>query len=262
MALYTPRSRTICKCANYGIIEMPSDTPLTPQSLDASFSLPPGRVLDICVRLQNAILAQRLKPGAKLSEDEVGEIFSSSRTVIRAALQALAHTGLVEIKKNRGAYVAKPTIINAHEVFEARTLIEPEVTRRAAKNITAEDLKKLTKHIEAEHLALASNDISKALALSGIFHIAIANIASHAVYSNIVQSLITQSSLIIALYAKRPDTACESHSHAALLEAFAKGDGEAAAAIMQSHLVDLHSGLNLRTLPVEQPSLAKALAGI
>ncbi|MBL4733476.1 MAG: GntR family transcriptional regulator [Rhizobiaceae bacterium] len=241
---------------------MPSDTPLTPQSLDASFSLPPGRVLDICVRLQNAILAQRLKPGAKLSEDEVGEIFSSSRTVIRAALQALAHTGLVEIKKNRGAYVAKPTIINAHEVFEARTLIEPEVTRRAAKNITAEDLKKLTKHIEAEHLALASNDISKALALSGIFHIAIANIASHAVYSNIVQSLITQSSLIIALYAKRPDTACESHSHAALLEAFAKGDGEAAAAIMQSHLVDLHSGLNLRTLPVEQPSLAKALAGI
>lgn len=241
---------------------MQSDTPLMPQSFDASFSLPPGRVLDICIRLQNAILAHRLKPGAKLSEDEVGEIFSSSRTVIRAALQALAHTGLVEIKKNRGAYVAKPTITNAHEVFEARTLIEPEVARRAAQNINREDLKKLTKHIEAEHKALDSNDIGKALALSGIFHIVIADIANHAVYSNIIQSLITQSSLIIALYSKRLETACESHSHAALLEAFEKGDGEAASAIMQSHLVDLHSGLNLRTLPNEQLSLATALAGI
>src|SRR5690606_30583055 len=59
---------------------------------DGGFSLPPGRALAICLALQKAILEHRLRPGMKLSEDEVGEIFGASRTVVRAALHALAHS--------------------------------------------------------------------------------------------------------------------------------------------------------------------------
>ena len=45
---------------------------------DAGFSLPPGRALAICLALEKAILEHRLRPGMKLSEDEVGEIFGAS----------------------------------------------------------------------------------------------------------------------------------------------------------------------------------------
>jgi DNA-binding GntR family transcriptional regulator len=231
------------------------------EAFDGAYSLPPGRALDICLRLQTAIIEHRLQPGIKLSEDEVGEIYGASRTVVRSALQALAHSGLVEIKRNRGATVAKPTVGDAHEVFEARALIEPEVARRAAAQMSDEDLKNLREHIEAEHEALAANDMGKALALSGLFHIAIADIAEHSVYAGMVQSLITKSSLIIALYWNRPDTTCESHAHHALMDAFAKRDGEAAHAIMRSHLIDLHSGLDLKTRVKVETSLAEALAG-
>ncbi|MEM9575313.1 MAG: GntR family transcriptional regulator, partial [Pseudomonadota bacterium] len=79
----------------------------------------------IVTGLQQAILEHRLPPGTKLSEDEIGEVYGVSRTIVRSALQSLAHDQLVTIEKHRGAFVARPTIREAHEVFEGRALIEP-----------------------------------------------------------------------------------------------------------------------------------------
>src|SRR5215472_7189838 len=83
-------------------------------------------------RLRDAIFAHRLPPGTKLPEDELAAIYAVSRTVIRSALQALAHDRLVRLEPNRGAFVAHPTRLEAREVFEARALIEPKVAALAA----------------------------------------------------------------------------------------------------------------------------------
>ncbi len=217
------------------------------------------RAPDIVAEMQNAIFEHRLPPGTKLSEDEVGEIYGVSRTIVRAALQALAHSELVTIERNRGAFVARPTVREAQEVFEARGLIEPRVAAMAAKQMGAHDIKRLAAHLDAEHAANASGDKGRALSLSGGFHIAIAEIADHQVFTNFVRSLISRSSLIIALYWRRPDTTCESHSHHALMTAFANRDGKAAEEIMRSHIVDLHSGLNLKNVEKREASLASLL---
>ncbi len=199
----------------------------------------------IVTGLQQAIFEHRLPPGTKLSEDEIGEVYGVSRTIVRSALQSLAHDQLVTIEKHRGAFVARPTIREAHEVFEARALIEPRVAAMAAERIDRVAMKLLNDHMDAEHAALASGDKGKALALSGRFHLEIADIANHDVFTVFVQSLVKRSSLIIALYWKRPDTTCESHSHHALIEAFKRKDASEAEELMRSHIVDLHSGLNL-----------------
>jgi len=230
-----------------------------PQRLDEIFAIPPGRALDICVQLQTAILEHRLTAGTKLSEDEVGEIYGVSRTVVRTALQALAHSGLVRIERNRGAFVSRPTPREAHEVFEARMLIEPRVARMAAESATPDDLQGLQAHIDSEHGALQAGDLGRALSLSGNFHIAIAEIADQIVLATMMRSLISRSSLIIALYWKRRDTACESHSHHALLSAFENQDAAAAEAIMKSHIIDLHSGLDLKSREDAVASLAEVL---
>jgi DNA-binding GntR family transcriptional regulator len=228
---------------------------------ESGFSLPPGRALAICLELQKAILEHRLRPGMKLSEDDVGEIFGASRTVVRAALHALAHSGLVTIERNRGAFVSRPTIREAHEVFEARALIEPRVARMAAIAMTDAHLENLKAHIDAEHVALAAGEMGKSLMLSGQFHIAVAEIADQQVLGGIIRQLISRSSLIIALYWKRPDTACESHSHHALLAAMKAHDGQAAEEIMKSHIVDLHSGLDLREQTHHELTLAEVFRG-
>ncbi|NVK34180.1 MAG: GntR family transcriptional regulator [Rhodobacteraceae bacterium] len=231
------------------------------RSLEGDFPLPPGRSLDICQKLQSAILQHRLEPGLKLSEDEVGEVYGASRTVVRASLQALAHSGLVTIEKNRGAFVARPTPREAHEVFEARALIEPRLARMAAETISDADLERLKAHIDAEHAASHAGDMGKALSLSGSFHTAIADIADHKIMAQMVRSLISRSSLIIALYWKRVETTCESHSHHALLKAFSEHDGEAAEEIQKSHIVDLHSGLDLRNKEEKTMRLSDVLSG-
>lgn len=222
----------------------PTDIP-TDIYKETMFSLPPGRALDVCYEILSAILEHRIKPGAKLSEDELGDIFGVSRTVARSALQALAHGGLVTIKRNRGAFVAEPGTIEAHQVFEARILIEPRIARMAAEVINDDDISKLEDHLQAEHEALHKRQTGRALLLSGVFHLLIADISKQVVLAQILSELISRSSLIIALYWKRPDTTCESHSHHALMDAFKERNPISAQEIMKSHIIDLHSGLDL-----------------
>jgi DNA-binding GntR family transcriptional regulator len=213
----------------------------------------------VSAALRRAIFEHKIPPGTKLSEDEVGEIYGVSRTIVRAALQSLAHSQLVTIEKNRGAFIASPTPREAHEVFEARALIEPRVASMAAKRMTDEFYKLLEAHSREEHAAMHSGDKGLALSLSGTYHLKIADIAAHDVYTGFVHSLISRSSLIIALYWRRPDTNCESHSHLALLKAFKQRDAIAAEDIMRSHIVDLHSGLDLHPKQKGLISLAEVL---
>ncbi|SNX71357.1 GntR family transcriptional regulator [Cereibacter ovatus] len=211
-------------------------------------------------RLALAIHEHRIPPGAKLNEDEVGEIFGVSRTVVRTALQHLAHDHLVTLRRNRGAFVAQPTVREAREVFEARALLEPRTARSAADRATPDDLARLETHIAAEHAALAAGDPGRALRLSGLFHIEIARIADQTTIAGFITQLVARSSLIIALYWHRRNALCESHAHHALLKALADHDGKRAEDLMKGHLLDLVSSLDLRNTEPLARSLKEALA--
>lgn len=209
--------------------------------------------------LSLAIHEHRIAPGTKLGEDELAEIYGVSRTIVRAALQSLSHIQLVDIRRNRGAFVAQPSPTEAHEVFEARELLEPRTARSAAKRATPEDLEKLRRHIEDEHAALRAQDRGRALYLSGLFHIEIARIAGQATIAGFIETLIARSSLIIALYWRRESALCESHAHHALIRALSDRDGQGAEELMRSHLVDLHTALDLRAQTEPPLSLREAL---
>lgn len=225
---------------------------------DAQFATE-GSSETVAGKLALAIHEHRLAPGTKLVEDDVGEIFGVSRTVVRAALQKLAHDRLVTLQRNRGAYVAQPTSREAREVFEARSLLEPRTARSAAARATKVDIARLQAHIDEEHLALEAGDPGRALRLSGLFHIEIARIADQDTISAFITQLVARSSLIIALYWQRRNALCESHAHDALLRALANKDADTAEALMKGHLLDLVSSLDLRNLPLAQRSLRDAL---
>ena len=208
--------------------------------------------------LKDAILSHRLAPGTKLPEDELASIYAVGRAVVRPALQALSHDRLVRLEPNRGAFVAQPSKREAREVFEARALIEPEVAALAAGNGNPGDVALLRAHLEKEHEALNDGRDSEAIALSARFHVAIAEIADHAILTEFVTELVSRSSLIVALYWRRRDTTCEVHAHSALVDAIAKRKSKEASSLMTAHLADLMAGLDL-TLGDKKP---KKLADI
>lgn len=74
--------------------------------------------------ISEAIVACRLLPGRKLNELELSKIFGVNRWTIRQALLTLQYDGLVEFEANRGAFVATPTLEEAHFLFEAIAAIE------------------------------------------------------------------------------------------------------------------------------------------
>ncbi|SNY59021.1 transcriptional regulator, GntR family [Pseudooceanicola antarcticus] len=209
--------------------------------------------------LERAIHEHRLPPGTKLGEDELGEAYGISRTLVRAALQALSYRRLVELKRNRGAFVAQPTVAEAREVFEARALLEPRTAHSAAVRMTDAALDELRAHITAEHDALREGDTGRALFLSGQFHILIAQVADQRTIEAFVSELISRSSLIIALYWRRRAAMCESQAHHALIDAFEARDGVLAEELMKNHLLDLMASLDLRNLVPRPQSLREAL---
>lgn len=201
-----------------------------------------GQIADA---LERAIMEHRLPPGAKLPEDEICELYGTGRTVVRGALQRLAHSGLVTLRRHRGASVAEPSVREAREVFEARALLEPRTARSAAERATGAQVLRLRRHLADEHAAVDAGDPGRAVWLSGQFHISIAEVAAQATVAAFIETLVARSSLVIALYWRRRDALCESHAHHELLDAIAAGDGPRAEELMQSHLVDLLSGLDL-----------------
>ncbi|MBW4708747.1 GntR family transcriptional regulator [Roseobacter sp. YSTF-M11] len=230
-----------------------SRSTVTPQSQPATSD-------SIARALSLAIHEHRIAPGTKLGEDELAEIYGVSRTVVRAALQGLSHVKLIDIRRNKGASVASPSLTEAHEVFEARELLEPRTARSAAARATPEDIALLERHIADEHAALEAADPGRALYLSGLFHNEIARIADQATIAGFIETLVARSSLIIALYWRRESALCEKHAHHALVRALAEGDATQAEDLMRSHLVDLHSALDLRERNARAPSLKEALS--
>ena len=182
-----------------------------------------------------------------------------SRTIVRSALQSLAHDRLVTLEPNRGAFVAQPTKTEAREAFEARALIEPKVAGLAAQVAKPADVALLRRHLKEGHEAMHEGRDGEAVVLSGRFHVAIAEIAGQSLLTDFVRGLCSRSSLIIALYWRRRDTICESHAHNALVDAIGRNSPKDATELMTSHLVDLLSGLDLSDRTEAPKRLAEIL---
>ncbi len=86
------------------------------------------------------ILSFRLKPGEKLDEARLAEKYGTSRTPVREALRQLSSDGLIQIRHNRGAIVAKVGIRELVELLEVMAELEGACGRLAAKSSSVQTL--------------------------------------------------------------------------------------------------------------------------
>ena len=223
---------------------------------DLGAGVRPDRAASIVHAVVEAIIEQRLPPGAKLAEDELGAAFGVSRTIVRAALRMLAQDRVVVIIPNRGAFVASPSVEEARQVFHARRVLEAALIKDAASNCTPADVARLRRHLDQEDAALARGDRPAAIRLSGEFHLQIASMAQQDVLLNFLRELISRTALAIALYGRTRDSSCGTREHDELLAALARGDGEGAAHLMHHHLDHVERDLELALPERIVPDLA------
>ncbi len=189
----------------------------------------------IYASLRRAILEQALKPGTKLPEDSIGDTFGVSRTSARNALLRLASDGLVEIKPNRGAAVAMPTLEEAEEVFALRRCLEREVIGRLCKRMPRDGIDALISHVREEERALQASS-PRSIRLAGEFHILLAELTGSKLLIDFISQIVSRSSLILARFGRPHSAECGIDEHVQLIEALKNLDAETAMRIMDHHL--------------------------
>ena len=193
----------------------------------------------------DAILAQRLLPGTKLTEDDLADIFGVSRTMVRRALLRLSHDRIVDIRPNRGASVASPSVKQAKEILAARRLIESAIVRDAVAAAAKTDLAGLRELVREEQHCFEHDRRGSGIRLSGDFHFKLALASGNTTLIKFIKELIPQTSLIIAQYEKPGHAMCSYREHAELIDVIAGGDADRAVALMDTHLQHIEGKLNL-----------------
>jgi DNA-binding GntR family transcriptional regulator len=200
-------------------------------------------------RLRTEILAGRLQPNERLIEADLVASLGVSRTAVRAALVRLAHEGLVEHERNRGAKVRLVGEQEAVEILETRAVLEGLIARKAAENATADDIAELREILDSMRTRLAAGDLLGSSEPNVQLHAAILRIARHGTVERLVSTLNSQLvryQYRTILQPGRPDRSLAEHE--AIVEAIAAGDGDAAEAAMRWHLSQVAEALRAAAL--------------
>jgi DNA-binding GntR family transcriptional regulator len=200
---------------------------------------------EMAARIATAIHEHRLLPGTKLGEDRLANIFNTSRARVREVLARMARDQMVELFPQRGAFVAKPSIEQALDVFEARRLIEPGIVRRLVLNMDNSKIRRLQAHLKQERDARANSDKRATVRLSGEFHVLLAELAGNSALLRSMRELSTLTCLTISLYESAVNTCCLVDEHEAVVDAIVAGNGELAEQLMLSHLDHIQGSLRL-----------------
>ena len=206
---------------------------------------------EIYEKIYVAIQEHRLLPGTKLAVERLAEIFKVSRPRIREVLTRFAYEQIVELIPNKGAFVARPTIEQARDVFEARRVIEPAIMRRLAQRATPDVVDALLAHVDQEMGARTRGDKRAVIRLSGEFHNLCADLAGNTTLARTQRELSTLTCLIIPVYDAPPAESCRADEHALIVEAIKSKDAERAAQLMLHHLDHIEKSVNLNQEPEE-----------
>ena len=190
--------------------------------------------------LREAIVSGQLHPNERLIESSLAQRLNSGRTAVRAALVRLDQEGLVTLERNRGARVRHISDREALEIEEVRAALEGVMARRAATQVTAEDLSALHRMIEEMRDHVEKGDSIGYSELNSAFHERIWTAADHPTAARIVRSLKSQGIRFQFQTVLRPGRAQRSlREHETIFAALKEHDPDAAEVAMRDHLSEV-----------------------
>lgn len=197
----------------------------------------------IAERIVQSILNRKLKPGERLGEQELADVFEVSRTLVREALMRLQARGFVEVRPRLGWYVVEPSFDEACETYAARRVIEPGMLRDAGKPLQSV-IRKLRQHVAAERKAIASSNAAERSVLLADFHVCLAECLGNRFLTSMLVDLSARTTLVSALYQSQAAAQASNHDHADIVDALAAGNAEKAEQLMRAHIDALAARLD------------------
>lgn len=187
--------------------------------------------------LRRAIIELELKPGTKLSEQDIATRLGVSRQPVREALIKLANSRLVEVRPYRGTEVAR---ISAQEMTEAlfvRQAVEVAVAGKAARSFDPWQRKRIDSLLAKQEEVSARQDHAAFRAHDEAFHIAIAKGAGVGMAWMAIADMKSHVDRVCNLTLRTTeDMQRRVREHRAIMSAIDAGDAARAQAAMAEHL--------------------------
>lgn len=204
--------------------------------------------------LREAIIRLDLKPGSRLSEQEIADTFGVSRQPVREALIALGKSQLVTVQPKRGTLVVK---ISARHMMEARFVreaLETAVARRACTSFDPWVRETVEAILGRQIAARDAMDYNRFRREDEQFHMALARGAGCAMAWSVIADIKAHIDRVCNLQLRKPESmAGLIREHQAIMAAIDARDPDAAAVAMQSHLNGILS--DLPKIEAEHPDL-------
>lgn len=198
---------------------------------------------EIAERIVQSILTRKIRPGERLGEQELADLFGVSRTLVREALMHLQARGFVAVRSRIGWYVAEPSFEEARETYAARRVIETGMLRDAGRPLQSA-LRTLRRHVARERKAIRVGDAGARTVELADFHVCLAECLGNRIITSMMVDLSARTMLVSALYQSQSEAQVSNDDHAAIVEALAAGDNARAELLMRDHIDGLAARLD------------------
>jgi DNA-binding GntR family transcriptional regulator len=189
------------------------------------------------------IISGGFQPGQRLVEERLARELGMSRTPIRQALTRLEAEGLVALIPNRGAVVCSYTVEDVLEIYDLRALLEGHAARRAASQITAREVNRLWKLVEAMESFNAEVFASREEAVrwfatrNNEFHRAIHEASRNRRLVELLARTIQIPLVYRSFFAySAAEYALSNYYHRKITSALEQRDGDQAGILMRAHI--------------------------
>lgn len=199
---------------------------------DSSKVLIPTMSDAVVQRLRALIVSGKFRPGDRLVEERLAEMFGVSRPPLREALRVLQRDGLVQSLPRRGFIVIPITAEDVREIYSLRYALERMAVELGMPVQDPSRLQPMRDALEDMRVAAEEGNDEAVVEANSRFHLALVALPGHKRLINTYEGLRLQLELCMGynlkfreqLFGDRKDV---HPRHAHLLESIEKGDKEA-----------------------------------
>jgi DNA-binding GntR family transcriptional regulator len=188
--------------------------------------------------VRNAITYGGLKPGERLVEKRLCEMFNVGRTPLREALRQLEIEGYLEFTPNKGVAITKISIENMEDIYNILAVLEGYAAEVATTYLSSGDIKKIESIQNNQKRAWAAKNYKKWLDKNADFHECIVAASKNSFLTTIINNLRQRVYRYRLISITIPGAIEENiQAHEEIIKAISRKESKRAGKTMQKHVV-------------------------
>lgn len=178
--------------------------------------------------LKDWIIDGILQPGEKISDSEIAEHFSVSRTPVREAFQMLAEQKLIEVFPGKESIVSPIDVKQSEENYRLLADLHGDALLFAFDKITPEDIDKLIEYNKKLQESAEKEDINNILKYDYLFHRIFVSLADNSFLEKFTDTLTFQVTRVERLFFKKYPIENVIADHEDIISAVSSGNKDMA----------------------------------